>query len=100
MSQLLQVCRIVLCPDMIFVKSFTPADFPKFRNLPEKVRNLRHLRPKILIFSISIHRIEMLSQFTSLYSHIILHSGLNYPQKIQKMHNIMWNFTPVEIILH
>ena len=82
---------------MIFVKSFTPADFPKFRNLPGKVRNLRHLRPKMLIcFSISIHRIEMLSQFKTLYSHIILY----YPKKIQKLHNIMWNFTQVELILH
>ena len=36
--------------DMIFVKSFTLADFPKFKNLPGKVRNLRHLRPEILIF--------------------------------------------------
>ena len=35
--------------DMIFVKSFTPADFPKIRNLPGKLRNLRHFRPQILI---------------------------------------------------
>ena len=63
---------------MIFVKSFTPADFPKFRNLPRKVRNLRHLRHRISIcFSISIHRIETLSQFTPLYTHFILHSEVN-----------------------
>ena len=34
--------------DMIFVKTFTPADFPPLRNLPEKVRNLRHFRGKII----------------------------------------------------
>ena len=32
------------CTDMIFVKSFTPADFPQLQNLPEKVRNLQHFR--------------------------------------------------------
>ena len=45
------LCAIVQhLSDMIFVKSFTPVDFPTFRNLPGKVRNLRHLRSKILIF--------------------------------------------------
>ena len=34
--------------DMIFVKTFTPADFLNLRNLPEKVRNLRHFRGKII----------------------------------------------------
>ena len=39
---------------------------------------------KYWFFSISIYIIEMLSQFTSLYSHIILHSEPNCPKKSKK----------------
>ena len=35
---------------MIFVKTFTPADFLNLRNLPEKVRNLRHFKAQIMVF--------------------------------------------------
>ena len=46
-----------ISPEMIFVKSFTPADFPTFRNLPGKVRNLRHITPKILVFLAFLYHI-------------------------------------------
>ena len=44
-------------PDMIFVKTFTPTDFPLFRNLPKKSGNSRHFRPKISYFIIFTRRI-------------------------------------------
>ena len=78
---------------------FRPSDFTKFWNLPKKRAICNIFYPKYWILSIPIHIIEMITQFASLYSDIELHPGLNI-LKFQQMHNDMWNFTRLEIILH
>ena len=72
--------------DIFFVKSFTPADFRKFRNLPKKRVICDIFYPEYWIFSISIHRIGMISQFTLLYFCIILYPVLmilKFPKNAQ-----------------
>ena len=54
--------------------------------------------PEYWIFSISIHRVGMISQFTSLCFHITLYHGPNI-LKLQKMLNEMWNSPQIKIIL-
>ena len=85
---------------MIFVKTFTPADFLNLRNLPEKVRNLRHFVAKIIkVFPFLFTELKL---YPNLYLynpslHFILGLITKNPDKIL---NRMWNFTKVKIILH
>ena len=81
-------------PDMIFVKSFTPANFTKLEIYLKK-RVIRHIfDPEYWIFSNSIHRIGMISQSQSLLYILTLYFILGLITKKSKKCSLKSGFLP------